>query len=678
MVVDARCKALMGIAARPGYEVAVDELDRQVHPADLPAIEAARARTRVGERFAVEFRVILADDRIRWLASAGELLRPDATGRPTLGVGLLYDISEQVEARERARRTQERLELVLDAGGAVDTWDWDVPSDLVRLGPRFTALLGIPADHTGRDLPDQVRVIHPQDRPRVLEEIARAVQRCGDYQSEYRLVGSDGAERWVLARGRCVADEWGRTRRFPGVILDITERRRAEEAQARGETLLRAVLDNSQSHVFAKDLEGRYLVANRHFAQAFGVPPEQILGRTDREHLGAAEAHSANDRRVLAEGRALTFEETAVAADGARRTALSVKFPLREPNGDIFGVGSISTDISARKLAEEQLRVSERRLRLALDAAEMGAWEVAEGAGFGFIDVGMARIFGLPEGTERMAIDWFFRRVHPDDRDLVAAEVRRAWETTGEFAAEFRLLNNGDERWIIGRGRVHDGDGHRRMLGVNYDVTAVKKAELHRQLLIDELNHRVKNTLAIVQGIAQQTFKGDTVAEAARAAFEGRLGALATAHNLLTRENWERALLPDLATDALQIRGMNRHRVRLDGAAVVLRPKPAVTLAMALHELCTNAVKHGALSNENGIVSLAWAVSDGAEPRLRLVWREAGGPTVVPPSRRGFGSRLIEQALACDLEASVHLDFRPEGLVCTIDAPLPPAVGEDP
>jgi PAS domain S-box-containing protein len=196
-----------------------------------------------------------------------------------------------------------------------------------------------------------------------------------------------------------------------------------------------------------------------------------------------------------------------------------------------------------------------------------------------------------------------------------------------------------------------------------------KRTEELQQLLAHELNHRVKNMLSIVQSVAVQTFKGAAEPAALRA-FDGRLAALASAHDVLVAENWESASLHDLIRKAGLGCGADRGRIRADGPDLRLDARTALALSLALHELCTNAVKYGALSNDNGRIDLAWSVDEGIGPRLRLVWQEQGGPTVAPPRSRGFGSRMIERALAAELGGKVELQFPPEGLRCLIEAPL--------
>lgn len=209
----------------------------------------------------------------------------------------------------------------------------------------------------------------------------------------------------------------------------------------------------------------------------------------------------------------------------------------------------------------------------------------------------------------------------------------------------------------------------------NIDLMGSLRAELdHKQLLVNELNHRVKNTMAIVQSLSAQTLRADRPVAAARADFESRLMALAGAHVLMTEAEWRAVSLRELIVRTLQpfAQGSGASRFNLHGPDATLPPKSAVALALAIHELCTNAAKHGALGRPTGQVAIAWELADSPEgPRLRMTWRERGGPPVAEPTRRGFGSRLLERGLAAELRGRVRLSFPPEGLVCEIDAPAP-------
>jgi len=205
------------------------------------------------------------------------------------------------------------------------------------------------------------------------------------------------------------------------------------------------------------------------------------------------------------------------------------------------------------------------------------------------------------------------------------------------------------------------------------DVTERRRAEERQRLLVNELNHRVKNTLALVQGLALQSFKDGRDMAEARDAFQHRLAALAAAHDLLTRESWEGATLDRVVAEALGHHNESEPRILWEGPAVTVNPKAAVSLVMALHELSTNAHKYGALSVQEGRVTLRWSV-EGA--RLLIEWRERGGPAVQAPERRGFGFRMIERALAADLSGGATINFEATGLVCRIDASLADATAK--
>ena len=207
------------------------------------------------------------------------------------------------------------------------------------------------------------------------------------------------------------------------------------------------------------------------------------------------------------------------------------------------------------------------------------------------------------------------------------------------------------------------------MVGAAVDITKRKDVEGQRDLLVAELSHRVKNTLATVVSIARQSFAKGATLDSARKSFEGRLRALAQTHTRLAEANWESVPLAALIEDEIApYRDESGNNLVTDGPPVSFTPKQAVVLGMAFHELATNAAKYGALSGKSGTVHVAWQCA--ADGTLVLDWRERGGPPVSPPKRAGFGRLLLERALAADLKGDVTLDFRPEGLACRITLPL--------
>ncbi|MDB5423970.1 MAG: hypothetical protein JWQ29_1386 [Phenylobacterium sp.] len=215
-------------------------------------------------------------------------------------------------------------------------------------------------------------------------------------------------------------------------------------------------------------------------------------------------------------------------------------------------------------------------------------------------------------------------------------------------------------------------DEQARVIGIfaeGHDVTEQIQAAAHRQLLVNELNHRVKNTLATVQSMAHQTLRGAASLADAQGMLTARLVSLSNAHNVLTRENWSGADISEIVAEALRPHDDPRSpRVLAQGPPIRLDARSALALSMALHELATNAAKYGALSNDTGVVRIDWSADPPAH--VILAWRESGGPPVLaPPARRGFGSRLLQSGLSVELGAAAEIVYAPPGLVCTMRAP---------
>ncbi len=296
----------------------------------------------------------------------------------------------------------------------------------------------------------------------------------------------------------------------------------------------------------------------------------------------------------------------------------------------------------------------------------------------------------------------FAAQRHPT---LLGSKVLEGWPEVADFNAEVMRVcmaggtlrfpgqeltlyrnNRPEEVWMnLSYSPVHDESGKPGgVIAIVLEITeqvlaeralaaeqaALRDANRHLQLLVNELNHRVKNTLSMMQAMAAQTFRNPEDLAGAQERFSARIMALAKANDLLTGENWEAASLSDVLEVAVRSHA-DGERLTTKGPPVRLSPKTAMSFSMAMHELATNAVKYGALSSPEGRVEVVWAVDPApGGRRLRLAWTERNGPQVTPPARRGFGSRLIERGLAAELGGSVVIRFEPDGVVCTIDAPV--------
>jgi len=321
----------------------------------------------------------------------------------------------------------------------------------------------------------------------------------------------------------------------------------------------------------------------------------------------------------------------------------------------------------ARVRAEAALRDSEERHRLIFEQANDIMFTADLDQVITAANPAAGAALGIPPAdlVGRKIADF----LSPGEFERTSAMLRRKLSAGGTTRYDVELAGPAGRRmrWQVSSTLTLGTDGQPLGLhAVARDVTEERAFEDRQKLLINELNHRVKNTLALVQALALQSFKAGRDPEIAAADFQSRLAALAAAHDLLTRDQWEGATLAELVDGATRPLARGAGRVDAAGPPVEVTPKAAVSIVMALHELSTNATKYGALSTADGQVEIRWSRTDD---RLRLVWREQGGPPVAPPTSRGFGIRMIERALASDLAGHVEICFDPAGLVCRIDAP---------
>lgn len=301
----------------------------------------------------------------------------------------------------------------------------------------------------------------------------------------------------------------------------------------------------------------------------------------------------------------------------------------------------------------------------------MGAWRADIASNSSARDASMNAILGLPaEASTHPADDFAF--VHPDDRNRVAAAWNEAVRNRGAYSAEFRIARrDGALRWVRDQGRYTlgaNGSGD-CLTGMMQDITASKQAEERQTLLIQELNHRVKNMLASIQSIAMQSLSKDEGDD--RHHFLSRIHALATCHNLLTDSQWDGASLKEIVHQTFAPHAKPAaERVNASGPDAVLSSRDALSVTLALHELATNALKYGAFSNDSGRIDVSWAIRrTPPKPALQLAWRETGGPPVADPKRRGFGSKLLN-SLAAQSGAAYACEYPTTGFKCELTLPL--------
>jgi PAS domain S-box-containing protein len=328
------------------------------------------------------------------------------------------------------------------------------------------------------------------------------------------------------------------------------------------------------------------------------------------------------------------------------------------------------------------LRRSEEQLRNAAEAAQFGAHEYDVAQNRTLRSPQFVRILGADPGDASATFEAGLTFVHPDDRDATGQRKQEILSGSAEhYQLEYRIRRpDGQVRWVMDRGQViRDARGSAlRVVGVVLDISDLKEAEQRQRLLFDELNHRVKNTLSIVQALAQQTLRTRPDPADFAQAFADRLGSLARAHSLLTSDTWRGAPLQDIVTTALAPFIDEGRPIDIGGTPATVPASSTITLSLMMHELATNAAKYGALSVAEGRLSVRWsAVDAGSGVAIDLHWQEEGGPPVSPPARKGFGSRLLTGS-AQQLDARFEIDYAVRGVRCRLrfsvprDTTLPP------
>lgn len=495
--------------------------------------------------------------------------------------------------------------------------------------------------------------------------------RIGPYEKQY--LRRDGSRTWMLFAGREMGDgtliEFG---------LDINDRKQAEDALRLSEERLRVALEAGRLGAWRFDLANGTQEWDRRQYEILGVDPTVPPTRD----LFLSLVHP-DDRRLVAftkadlepTGHYLDSEFRIIRPDGEERWITAHSVVRQNAQGEAVEMIGVNSDVTEQHRAQDALVESEQRLRVALEAGRMGTWRHDLHTGRQRWDARQTELLGLSPDVEPSR-DLFLSLVHPEDRDMVAYTPDML--EPGQFHdSEFRVVGpNGEERWITSHSlAVHDANGQAiERIGVNWDVTEQKRAQETLKVMVSELQHRTRNLIAVVQSVAGQTMRSSASLEDFRSRFGERLMALARVQGLLSRADVERITIGAIVEMELAALGA-MDRVSLDGPPVPLRNSVVQMLALALHELATNARKYGALSTETGRLTVAWSVgrSETGDRQLVVDWHETniGKPldTAKGPGG-GFGRVLIERALPQSLGGRTTFSLGEGELRCVIEVPL--------
>ncbi|WP_310540571.1 PAS domain-containing protein [Phenylobacterium sp.] len=536
------------------------------------------------------------------------------------------------------------------------------------LGAKHPAALGAPFFDIWSE-------IWPDISPLIDAAMAGEASYRDDLPLRMRRRGFD-EDTWFTFSYSPVRDESGAVAGMFCACHETTDRILAQRREAAETDRQRRMFEQAPGFICTLQApEHVFNFVNNAYERLFG--PRNYVGRSVRDCFPDLEGQGffelldqvyASGRRHIAHGAEIRLRAT---PDGPEEDRILdfIYEPMTDPAGKVIGIFCEGHDVTETHRAQQAVRESEEDYRYAAELNPQVAWTAS------------------PDGQlDRVAPRWrewtgtsglgsaYAEGLHPDD----VARTFEVWGASVATGAPYDIVHrvrrlDGEYRWIRSRAypRRNAGGEIVRWYGSTEDIHEQQVAEDHLKLMVLELNHRVKNNLATVQSIAVQTLRGAESTAQAREAFLSRITALAAAHDILTREQWDGAGVAEVAHGVLDPLTGARDGIAMGGPRIRLEPNMALALSMAFHELGTNALKYGALSRQEGRVTLDWEV---VGDDLRLTWTEAGGPPVTEPAQRGFGSRLLERGLAAELRGEVTLRFAAEGLVCTIRAPVDHAV----
>ncbi|HEX2257907.1 MAG TPA: PAS domain S-box protein [Afifellaceae bacterium] len=523
-----------------------------------------------------------------------------------------------------------------------------------------------------------ISLIVPPERRAELDGIMHRI-RLGEPLEPFETVRvrKDGTRLDIFLTVSPIRDGTGRVIGASAIARDVTERKRAREELTRSREHLRDFLENAVLGLHWVGPDGTILWANRAELQMLGYTEEEYVGRSIAEFHVEQETICDILQRLSQNEALHNYEARLRAKDGSIRHVLISSNVYRE-NDEFVHTRCFTRDVTDLKLAEMGLRDSEARFRAVVETAAAGIVNIDETGTITFVNPAVEAMFG-------------YRR-----EELTGRNVRMLMP--GEHQARHdgylrNYLETGEAK-IIGVGREVSGvrkdgsfvplflavsefslAGKRHFAGILRDISEAKAGERQRELLIRELDHRVKNSLAIVQSVCQQTLRSAESLTEFGDCFGGRLQAIARTHALLAAYNWSQTELSELIETIVEpYRDSGGVELR-PGPPLLLKSSAALHIGMALNELMTNSAKYGALSAAAGRIDLGWQVNGSGE--LQLTWSERGGPPVSPPERRGFGTALIEKGTELQFGGRARIVFDAAGLTCEIVLPRSALVEPD-
>ncbi len=572
-----------------------------------------------------------------------------------------------LEAWPQSLRTA--LSMVLNAKfPACIAWG----SDLTLLyNDAYQPILGVRPDALGRPFPEVWSELWPALGPILHRALDGETAYDENMPLTMQRTGSPEDTWWSYSCSP-IRDETGGIGGVLCLLYETTAEVKARVVVQAEKERLRSIFEQTAAGIAQCDLTGRYTLVNQRICDILGYSEAELLGMRiqDVTHPDDWSRNLPLFQQAVEDGASFVIEKRYVRKDGSSVWVNNSVSPLRDPAGRVQQITAITTDIMERKRAEE----GERRLAAIIESSEDAILSIDLNGIVTSWNKGAERLYGYQ--TAEMIGQPVTILLPKDRQDEEMSILERI--SQDEHVHHYETVRQHENGSLVEISLTVSPirDAHGKVIGaskVARDITERRRAERLQGILMHELNHRIKNTLAMVQAIARQTFRDSEGHSIVRETFEARLLALSNAHDLLTREKWDGAELSEVIANVLA--PYQRERFEINGPELRLTTRVALALTLALHELATNAAKYGALSAPAGRVAITWAVRPGDPPHLTFRWQERGGPLVSPPARTGFGSRLIERSLAAELGGKVQITYDPAGVVCEVSANLTDETG---